>query len=156
MFRRCVSLQCSFAARLFFPIIFSDTDAQQRNVSNLAQLFSTQFTKQTNNCSAIRFTTNNKLLNIYSTNRFFFRMSYGCDAKTPENNVSGTVLNSHLQTRPSSQYHNSFFILPSDTLFGDDLYCICFDHPNRETAMLSSHLDLVVKCVLLIFSCRIL
>ena len=22
-----------------------------------------------------------------------------------------------------------------DTLFGDDLYCICFDHPNRETAM---------------------
>ena len=23
------------------------------------------------------------------------------------------------------------------SLFGDDLYCICFDHPNRETAMLS-------------------
>ena len=30
------------------------------------------------------------------------------------------------------------WILPSDTLFGDDLYCICFDHPNRETAMLPS------------------
>ena len=31
------------------------------------------------------------------------------------------------------------WILPSDTLFGDDLNCICFDHPNREreTAMLS-------------------
>ena len=29
-------------------------------------------------------------------------------------------------------------ILPSDTLFGDDLYCICFDHPNRETTMLST------------------
>ena len=30
------------------------------------------------------------------------------------------------------------WILPSDTsLFGDDLSCICFDHPNRETAMLS-------------------
>ena len=27
--------------------------------------------------------------------------------------------------------------MPSDTLFGDDLNCICFDHPNRETAMLS-------------------
>ena len=24
------------------------------------------------------------------------------------------------------------------SLFGDDFYCICFDHPNRETAMLSS------------------
>ena len=24
------------------------------------------------------------------------------------------------------------------SLFGDDLYCICFDHPNREMAMLSS------------------
>ena len=23
------------------------------------------------------------------------------------------------------------------SLFGDDLFCICFDHPNRETAMLS-------------------
>ena len=23
------------------------------------------------------------------------------------------------------------------SLFGDDLSCICFDHPNRETAMLS-------------------
>ena len=31
-----------------------------------------------------------------------------------------------------------FLILSSDTsLFGDDLYCICFEHPNRETAMLS-------------------
>ena len=29
------------------------------------------------------------------------------------------------------------WILPSDTLFGDDLNCICFDYPNRETAMLS-------------------
>ena len=28
------------------------------------------------------------------------------------------------------------WILPSDT--GDDLYCICFDHPNRDTAMLST------------------
>ena len=24
------------------------------------------------------------------------------------------------------------------SLFGDDLFCICFDHPNRETAMLST------------------
>ena len=34
-------------------------------------------------------------------------------------------------------------ILPSDTLilFGDVLYCICFDHPNRETAMLLSRYD---------------
>ena len=30
------------------------------------------------------------------------------------------------------------WILPSHTLFGDDLNCICFDHPNRETAMLST------------------
>ena len=29
-------------------------------------------------------------------------------------------------------------ILPSDTLFGDDLYCISFDHLNRETTMLST------------------
>ena len=28
--------------------------------------------------------------------------------------------------------------MPSDTLFGDDFYCICFDHPTRETAMLST------------------
>ena len=27
-------------------------------------------------------------------------------------------------------------ILPSDTIFGDDMSCICFDHSNRETAML--------------------
>ena len=31
----------------------------------------------------------------------------------------------------------STLILPSDILFGDDLYCICLDHSNRETAMLS-------------------
>ena len=37
-------------------------------------------------------------------------------------------------------------ILPSDTLFGDDLYCICFDHP-RETAMLSNRMAHVnIKC----------
>ena len=24
------------------------------------------------------------------------------------------------------------------SLFDDDFYCICFDHPNRETAMLST------------------
>ena len=30
------------------------------------------------------------------------------------------------------------WILPSDSLFGGDLNCICFDHPNRETAMLST------------------
>ena len=29
------------------------------------------------------------------------------------------------------------WILPSDTLFGDDWFCICFDLPSRETAMLS-------------------
>ena len=28
-------------------------------------------------------------------------------------------------------------ILSSDTLFADDLFCVCFDHPNWETAMLS-------------------
>ena len=35
------------------------------------------------------------------------------------------------------------------SLFGDDLFCICFDHPNRETAMLSrvSYLSLLVACV---------
>ena len=27
--------------------------------------------------------------------------------------------------------------MPYDTVFGDDLYWICFDHPNRETAMQS-------------------
>ena len=27
--------------------------------------------------------------------------------------------------------------MPYDTVFGDDLCCICFDHPNRETAMQS-------------------
>ena len=32
------------------------------------------------------------------------------------------------------------WILPSDT--GDDLYNICFDYPNRETAMLSTLLCL--------------
>ena len=30
-------------------------------------------------------------------------------------------------------------ILPSDTLFGEDFYCICLDHPNREAAVLSTH-----------------
>ena len=30
-------------------------------------------------------------------------------------------------------------ILLSDTLFGDDLFCISYDHPNRETAMLFCH-----------------
>ena len=29
-------------------------------------------------------------------------------------------------------------ILPSYTLFGDDLFCICSDYPNRETVMLSN------------------
>ena len=41
------------------------------------------------------------------------------------------------------------WILPSDTLFGDDLYCICFDHPNRETAMLSTPYYLQSMAVLL-------
>ena len=30
------------------------------------------------------------------------------------------------------------WILPSDTLFGDGFYCSCFDHPNKETVMLST------------------
>ena len=37
---------------------------------------------------------------------------------------------------PSLSIRIVILILPSDTV--DDLYLICFDHPNRETAMLSS------------------
>ena len=37
-----------------------------------------------------------------------------------------------------SQYQSIISILPSDTLFGDDLFCISYYHPNKETAMLSS------------------
>ena len=39
----------------------------------------------------------------------------------------------------------TILILPSDTLFGDDLNCICFDHPNRETAMLCNKYLLIFK-----------
>ena len=44
------------------------------------------------------------------------------------------------QTRqgPHLSIRIAIWILLSDTLFGDDSYCICLDHPNRETAMLSS------------------
>ena len=50
------------------------------------------------------------------------------------------VREAYLDKAPPLSIRIVILILPSDTdsLFGDDLYCICFDYPNRETAMLST------------------
>ena len=73
-----------------------------------------------------------------STNEFCLR----CPPQTMEEGVLRIwIWRDFLQTCSwSSKYDNICHLIqymPSDTLFGDDFYCICFDHPNRETAMLS-------------------
>ena len=51
----------------------------------------------------------------------------------------------YLDKAPRLSIKIDILILPSDTPFGDVLYCICFDHTNRETAMLSRLIFLSAK-----------
>ena len=44
------------------------------------------------------------------------------------------VREAYLDKAPPLSIRIVILILPSDTPFGDVLYCICFDHTNRETA----------------------
>ena len=57
-------------------------------------------------------------------------------ANEEEVSVAEAEVEKSLDKAPRLSIRIVIWILPSDTLFGDDLYSICFDHPNRETAML--------------------
>ena len=64
---------------------------------------------------------------------------HGCVYNRFVNCTFGNVDEDAVDKAPRLSIRIVIWILPSDadTLFGDDFYCICFDHPNRETAMLS-------------------
>ena len=68
--------------------------------------------------------------------RMHFADWEGIPWQGPHLSIRTILLRSSLNQTKHDSIRIVIWILPSDTLFGDDLYCICFDQPNRETAML--------------------
>ena len=86
----------------------------------------------------VRHQFSSSLLSLPLLLRIVWNVSCQGEASSPKTTPTLNALLSTIvgctRQGPHLSIRIGIWSLPSDT---DDFYCICFDHPNRETAMLS-------------------